>query len=144
MSQSWLLLGVHQTPAQAIIGLSSLILICWTVLVNHNIQSFVLWADDLIAPYPSLGTNTCRLYSQKHVDHHKLPQKLNQLFVLASSPGTSKQSLLLALESFDKVKVEGMKYTEHHCCCLNMGSLQFSPKLNLWQKRCLLWQLVLR
>jgi len=71
---------------------------------------------------------------QQHADKHNLTQKLDHLFVLASTPSTSRQSLLLALESFDKVKTEGMKHAEKHCCQLNMGLFQFSPELNLWRK----------
>jgi len=81
---------------------------------------------------------------QQHAENHHLAQKLDHLFVLASSPSTSRHSLLLALESFDKVKTEGMKHAEHHCRKLNMGLLHFSPELNLWRKRRLLWKLVLR
>jgi len=77
------------------------------------------------------------------MSYHKLPQKLNQLFLLASSPSTSKQSLLQALESFKQVKTEGMKHAESKCCHCNMGALQFSPELILWLKCHLLWQLVL-
>ncbi len=81
---------------------------------------------------------------QQHADNHNLTAKLDRLFVMASTPSTSRQTLLLALESFDKVKSEGMKHAEKHCRQLNMGLLQFSPELNLWRKRRLLWKLVLR
>jgi len=37
-----------------------------------------------------------------------------------------------------------MKHAEHHCCCLNMGSLQFSPELDLWRQWHSLWKLVIR
>jgi len=37
-----------------------------------------------------------------------------------------------------------MKHAKHHCCCLNMGSLQFSPKLNWWRECHLFWQLALQ
>jgi len=71
---------------------------------------------------------------QAHANHHKLEQKLVQLFLLASSPATLKPSLLQALESFDRVKSEGMKNAKHCCHHLNMSSLQFSPEINLWRK----------
>jgi len=78
-----------------------------------------------------------------HMAKHQLLHKLDNLFLLAASPDTSKEKLLQALEIFDKVKMEGMKYAKHKCRHLNMGSLQFSPELLLWHKRRSLWQLVL-
>jgi len=35
-----------------------------------------------------------------------------------------------------------MKFAEKHCRKLNMGSVQYSPKLNLWQWWKMVWQLV--
>jgi len=57
---------------------------------------------------------------------------------------TTKTEFLLALESFDCIKVEGMKHVENHCRKFNMGLVQYSPEVNLWCKRRNLWQLVLR
>jgi len=75
---------------------------------------------------------------------HKLLQKLEFLFQLASSPLTPKVLLQQALESFDCVKMEGMKHAEKHCCCFNMGTAQFSLELNLWHQWHLLWKLVIQ
>jgi len=88
---------------------------------------------------------------QQHANYHQLPKKLHDLFLLAASPSSSRESLSQALASFDLVKTKGMnlvktkgmKYMESHCQHLNMGFIQFSLELKLWWKRHLLWQLVL-
>jgi len=101
----------------------------------------VVWPQNSALPY----TRKKYLHAlQDHTSHHKLAQKLDQLFLLSSSPTTSKQSLLHALELFNRVKTKGMKHTKHLCHHLNMGALQFSPELNLWHECHLLLQLVLK
>jgi len=46
---------------------------------------------------------------------HALSTKLNQLFALASSPTTTKDTLQMALEQFDWLKCYDMKFTEKRC-----------------------------
>jgi len=71
---------------------------------------------------------------QRHAEKHNLTVKLDHLFVLVATPSTTREVLLPALESFDRIKTEGMKYAKKHCRQLNIGLLQFSPELNLWRK----------
>jgi len=69
---------------------------------------------------------------------HSLESKLNYLFWLAQSSTTTRPILQQALESFDRMKADGM-----NCRRFNMGLVQYSPELNLWHCRKNLWLLVL-
>jgi len=57
---------------------------------------------------------------------HKLSQQLNKLFLLACHPATSQHTILMVLKTFDKLKLDGMKYAEKGCCRFHAGLVQFS------------------
>jgi len=112
------------------------------IIININLEDCIGEPRYSVVQPPGRWLNSALPFTRKkylkalqqHVGHHNLTKKLDQLFILALSPSTSRHTLLPALKSFDKVKTEGMKYAEKHCRCLNMGLLQFSPELNLWRK----------
>jgi len=75
---------------------------------------------------------------------HKLEPKLTKLFSMAQNPTTDKAQFLSAMENFDRVKAEGMRFAEKRCRRLRMGMIQFSPALNMWRQHIELWRLVIR
>jgi len=78
-----------------------------------------------------------------YCSYHKLPQKPNALFRLAQGTNLDLQWFHQDMESFDKIKLEGMKMTEKCCWKLHMGLVQFSLDLNWWWLLKELWQLVI-
>jgi len=75
---------------------------------------------------------------------HKLDSKLNNLFRLAENPALDLSQFQNAMERFDLIKTEGMRFAEKRCRRLRMGMTQFSPALNMWRQHRELWRLVLR
>jgi len=76
-------------------------------------------------------------------EQHQLGPKLNHLFQLAQRPDLDHAAFQQQMESFDRIKADGMKFAERRCRRLHMGLVQFSPMLNFWRQLQELWQLVI-
>jgi len=72
-------------------------------------------------------------------EQHQLERKLNDLFHLVQMPNLNHTTFISQMESFDRIKVEGMKFAEKQCRHLHMGLVQFSLMLNFWQQSQELW-----
>jgi len=109
----------------------------WTIVLDINLLDCI-WEPWYMVVYPPGHCLNCsiplahsnHLWSlQDYAETHKLPQKLDALFHLATTPSTSAESLQAALKSFDCIKTKDMKFAENRCCCFHAGLVQLSPIL---------------
>jgi len=70
--------------------------------------------------------------SQFSVRYH-LPERLNKLFLMAQQPDLDHTVFQSEMETFDRIKAEGMRFAKKRCRRLHMGAIQFSPDLNYWR-----------
>jgi len=81
---------------------------------------------------------------QTFTSSHHMAEKLDGLFAISKCPTATREGLQAGLETFDKLKSEGMRYAEKHCRRFNTGLVQLLPELNFWRKCPDLWRLVLQ
>jgi hypothetical protein len=79
---------------------------------------------------------------KSHLEHHKVLPRLHQLYSAWDSNFTPAQ--WAELESLDTVRAEGMRFTEKKCWKLAMGSVDFSPEVNLARHCQWVWQQVVK
>jgi len=100
-------------------------------------------ARRLSCSIPGAISRYTKALSQFSVRYH-LPARLNKLFLMAQQPDLDHTVFQSEMETFDRLKAEGMRFSEKRCRRLHMGAIQFSPDLNYWRRQKELWHLVLR
>jgi hypothetical protein len=73
-----------------------------------------------------------------HMDRHQILPQLRQLYSTRNGKFNPPQQQ--QLEKLDRVRSEGMLFTEKKCRKLAMGNVDFSPEVDLAKKRRWLWR----
>ena len=84
----------------------------------------------------------CTTHLSTHLLRHQVLPKLHHLYSTRNGDFTPSEHA--HLKALDHIRAEGMLSAEKKCCKLSMGTVNFSPEVNLAKKRHWLWQQVVK